>query len=114
MQRLRNIHLHLGCVFAPLLLFFGASGIWQTLGIPSIFLQRLSTIHPNATLKNGGELTSPALRAVTVVMAVCFLVTILLGVVMAFCFGRSRRAVLGCLATGALVPLGLILTKAKR
>lgn len=27
MQKLRNLHLYLGCVFAPLLLFFAASGL---------------------------------------------------------------------------------------
>jgi hypothetical protein len=45
MQKLRALHLYLGCLFAPMLLFFAASGIWQTLGIHPRLLQRLSTIH---------------------------------------------------------------------
>jgi hypothetical protein len=114
MQRLRNIHLYLGCVFAPLLLFFGNSGIWQSLGVPSRVLTRLSTIHTTATLKNGGDLSTPALRAVVVVMDVSFLLTTILGIVMAFRFGRSRRAVMGCLGMGVLVPLALIMAKTMR
>ena len=45
MQKLRSIHLYLGCIFAPLLVFFAISGIWQTLGFQSEFLRKLSSIH---------------------------------------------------------------------
>src|SRR5688572_28393334 len=33
MKKLRSLHLYLGCVFAPMLLFFAMSGIWQSLGL---------------------------------------------------------------------------------
>src|SRR4051794_22211702 len=98
MQRLRSIHLYLGCVFAPLLLFFSVSGIWQTFGIHSTVLSRLSTIHTSHQLKDGSALTSPLLRIFVLVMAVSFIITTLLGVVMAIKYGRSRRAAFWSLA----------------
>src|SRR6478672_8450976 len=45
MQKLRSLHLYLGCLFAPLLLFFALSGIWQTLGWNTPLLQKLSSLH---------------------------------------------------------------------
>ena len=30
MTRLRSLHLYLGCIFAPMLLLFAITGIWQT------------------------------------------------------------------------------------
>jgi hypothetical protein len=35
MKKLRLLHLYLGCIFAPMLLYFAVSGIWQTVGIHS-------------------------------------------------------------------------------
>ncbi len=112
MQKLRSIHSYLGCFFAPLLLFFAVSGIWQTFGWNSPLLHRLSTIHTSHHLKAGGALTSPLLLGFVVVMAASFIITTLLGVVMAVKFGRSRRAVYVCLALGVLIPLALILLRA--
>ena len=112
MKNLRSIHLYLGCVFAPLLLFFTLSGIWQTLGLRTPVLERLSTIHTTRPLKNGSELSGPVLRFFVIVMAVSFLVTTLLGVVMAVKYGRNRKAAYACLAFGVLFPLILILLRA--
>ena len=112
MQKLRSLHLYLGCVFAPLLLFFAVSGLWQTLGFSSPLLHRLSTIHTSHQLKAGGALTSPPLFFFVLLMAISFIITTLLGVVMAVKFGRSRRAVYVCLALGVLIPLALILLRA--
>lgn len=112
MQKLRSIHLYLGCIFAPLLLFFAVSGIWQTLGLNSHLLEQLSTIHTSHRLKAGGSLTSPFLLGFVLLMSVSFIVTTILGVVLAVKFGRSRRAAWGCLAFGVLFPLVLILLRA--
>ena len=114
MQKLRSIHLYLGCIFAPLLLFFAVSGIWQTLGLHSLFLRKLSTIHTAARWKNGSELSSLPLRLFVIVMAVSFIVTTLLGIVMAFRFGRSRKAVFYCLALGVFIPSVLVLLRTFR
>jgi len=112
MQKLRSVHLYLGCIFAPFLLFFALSGIWQTLGLHSELLSRLSTIHTSHQLKNGSGLTSSILVIFVVIMALSFIVTTLLGVVMAIKFGRSRRAAFYCLAFGVVFPLLLVLIRA--
>ena len=112
MQKLRSIHLYLGCIFAPLLLFFAISGIWQTLGLHSNLLDRLSTIHTSHQLKSGEGLTSFFLMLFALLMAVSFIVTTILGVLMAIQYGRSRRAAFYCLAFGVAFPLLLILVRA--
>jgi hypothetical protein len=112
MQKLRSIHLYLGCIFTPLLLFFAISGIWQTLGIRSPLLRLMATIHTSRELKSGGGLSSFSLKVFVLVMTVSFIVTTILGVVMAVKFGHSRRAVFYCLVTGVLFPLVLILVRA--
>lgn len=112
MKKLRSIHLYLGCIFAPLLLFFAISGIWQTLGIHSDFLTRLTTIHTSHLLKNGSGLTSGLLMIFVLIMAVSFIFTTILGVIMAIKHGGSRRVAYYCLAIGLVVPVVLILIRA--
>lgn len=118
MKILRQLHLYLGCVFAPLIVFFCVSGVWQTLNIrlpDGVFSQvthLLTTIHTGHSLKFGepSTLSSPVLEVVVVLMALCLIATIVLGVMMAFKFGRSRVAI-GCLAAGIVVPLILVLAR---
>lgn len=112
MKTLRTIHLYLGCVFAPVLVFFAVSGIWQTLGIRSGLLNRLSTIHTSHPLKDGGSLSGGVLVVFVLVMAFSFLATTLLGVVLAIRHGGNRHAAIGCLAFGVVFPLVLVLLKA--
>lgn len=115
MQRLRSIHLYLGCIFGPLLFYFAVSGIWQTLKLHlapdgSGKLAVLSTIHTSRALKTSGisTLSSPLLEAFVIAMAVGLMITAIIGVVMAFRFGRRRGVVIGSLAAGVLLPLLLI------
>jgi len=112
MQKLRSLHLYLGCVFAPLLLFFAISGIWQTLGIRSPLLRLMATIHTSHELKSGGGLSSVSLKVFVLTMTVSFIVMTVLGVVMAMKYGQSRRSVFYCLALGVILPLMLILIRA--
>ena len=111
MQKLRSLHLYLGCIFAPLLLFFAISGIWQTLGFQSTLLHKLSSIHTEARWKDGTELGSFPLRLFVVLMALSFILTTILGIIMAIKFGRNRRAAFYCLALGVVVPCALILLR---
>ncbi len=111
MQKLRSIHLYLGCIFAPLLLFFAVSGIWQTLGIRSPFLQWLSALHTSARFKNGHEPGSPAFKLLVIIMATSLVISIILGVIMAFKFTRSRKVVFYCLALGVILPAVLVLIR---
>ena len=112
MQKLRSIHLYLGCFFAPILMLFALSGIWQTFGIHSALLDRLSTIHTAHQLKNGTGLSGRFMVVFTALMALCFIATTILGVVMAMKHGRSRRLAALSLAAGIVVPLVLVLLKA--
>jgi hypothetical protein len=112
MKQLRSLHLYLGCIFAPLLLFFAVSGIWQTLGTHSPLLKRLSTIHTSHVLKVGGSLTNGVLIAFVIVMSVSFMLSTVLGVMLAIKYGRNRRAVWGCLAFGIGFPLAMVLISA--
>jgi hypothetical protein len=122
MNLLRRIHLYLGCFFAPMLLFFSISGIWQVYGLqwvngPNI-LTYLSTIHMGHNLffkdpAKAYSFTSPYLEFFVVLMAASLVISIILGVVMAFKFGRGTLA-LACLAAGALIPLILIIVFAHK
>jgi len=112
MQKARSLHLYLGCIFAPMLLFFAISGIWQTYGpayTRSATLTWLSTIHTMHPLKAGNGLTSPLLRYFVLGMAASFVLSIFLGIVMALRFGRNRTIAVSCLAFGLLFPLGVVL-----
>jgi hypothetical protein len=111
MQKLRTIHLYLGCIFAPMLLFFAISGIWQTLGIRSSVFGWLSALHTSARFKNGQEPSSPAFRLLVIIMALSFVISVILGVIMAFKFTKSRKAAFYCLALGVLIPGVLVLIR---
>ncbi len=118
MKTLRRLHLYLGCFFAPLIVFFAISGTWQVFaahfpdsrGETSPGLALLSTLHTGRDLKMGHPttLSSPAMRYVVAAMAVALVVTIALGVVMAFRFGHGWIT-LGCLFGGIAVPAALIM-----
>src|SRR5689334_15816347 len=112
MKKLRSLHLYLGCVFAPLLLFFAASGIWQTYdpnySYHSKILGELSTIHRGGGMKSGVSFTSPVLRGFILLMAVGFIITTILGVIMALRQGGNRRTAVYCLIFGVLFPFAVI------
>ena len=116
MNLIRRAHLYLGCFFAPMLVFFSISGIWQVYGIQwadqNKFLRLLSTIHMGHNLRSKDPhpftLTSPYLEFFVAVMAASLILNIVLGVVMAFRFGRGTLA-LASLGGGVIVPVLLIL-----
>jgi hypothetical protein len=94
-----------------MLLFFAVSGIWQTLLGKYQFskpLALLSSLHTGHGSKSGENLNSTAMIIFVLAMAVAFIVTTILGVVMAFKLGRSRRAAFYCLAAGVALPLVLV------
>jgi len=94
-----------------MLLFFAISGIWQTLGLhwKANSLTWLSTLHNARGLKDGSDLSSPVFRMVVIAMAVSFVISTLLGVMMALKHGRSRWTTYRCLAFGVLFPLAVII-----
>ena len=114
MKLLRYLHLYLGCLFAPMLLFMSISGIWQTFGLQMArpgqhngLLAYLSTIHTSWALKAGGSWTSPAMKWFVVITASSFVLTIILGILMAIRYGRGKIVFLA-LRSGVAVPVILV------
>lgn len=111
---LRRLHLYLGCLFAPALLFFAISGAWQlyrfhdskkdgSYNAPRA-VEALSAVHMNSHLpgKRASEYTP--LRTFSLLAAAGLVVTTALGVVMAFRFSRTVFAPLLCLLAGVIIP----------
>lgn len=115
MKLLRRLHLFLGCFFAPLLLFYVATGWYQTLtlrrnkglGEADDLPSRLRSIHVDQIYPaESANSYSPVLFKILVVaMSVALIVTLLLGVVLAFRSLRQRWMVWLSLALGFLVPM---------
>jgi hypothetical protein len=112
-KTLRRVHLYLGCVFAPMLVFFAVTGILQQLrlgwstGKPTALqstVSLLSTLHTGRALKSGATLSSTVMTAWAILMAGSLVVTIVLGVVLAFRFGHKKAATV-CLLVGFALPL---------
>ncbi|MEO6846324.1 MAG: hypothetical protein ABI443_03130 [Chthoniobacterales bacterium] len=117
MKTLRSIHLYLGCTFAPMVVFFAISGLWQTFHFQSskgdgiaAFLAKLSTIHTSKGVNHVGVATwsSLPMKYFVIAATLSLLFTIVLGVVLAFKYGRGRVAAL-CLTGGILIPAVLVL-----
>jgi hypothetical protein len=118
MKLLRSLHLYLGCIFAPILVFLTVSGIWQTFrlqdvpkGQPPSFLGMLSSIHTSSVSKLG-TLSSSWMKGFIVLASASFLLTLILGIVMAFRYGRGRIVLLALLS-GIALPLALVLLALK-
>ncbi|HXF11235.1 MAG TPA: hypothetical protein VN625_10660 [Desulfuromonadaceae bacterium] len=117
MKALRSIHLYVGCLFAPMLVFFAVSGLWQTMGWQwnnkggsTACLALLSTIHTGRGIKSTvvQNLSSTSMQWFVIAMALSLVLNIILGVAMAFKFGHKRPA-LYCLLAGFTAPVILVL-----
>ena len=115
-RSLRKVHLYLSCAVAPLLLFFIVSGSWQTFMLhrgtkdgtyrPPAIVAQLSAVHTRQSLPRAGR-ASPEktpFRIIVVLMSVGLVLTISIGVIMAFRVSQRKRPVWLTLAAGAAVP----------
>ncbi len=119
MRRLRLIHLYLGCLFAPALIFFAVSGSWQIYRLQDSAkdgsytapkpLHVLSAIHTKQHLPDGKASYRTPLHAFALLSAVGLVVTTLLGVIMAFRFSAGVVAPLSCVLGGIALPALLLL-----
>lgn len=114
MKSLRRLHLYLGCFFAPLLLFYVGTGWYQTLhvnrnkavGEKGDWLSNLRSVHvdqiyPTETANS----YSPVLfRGLVVVMSISLIVTVGLGIFLAFRSSRKLWPVWLSLGLGILLP----------
>ncbi len=118
MKKLRQIHLYLGCIFAPMLICLALTGAWQLFSLhrglkdnsyqPPRIVAALSNIHIHQSLPGSHSERPTPMRYFLLGAAVGLIVTMVLGIVMAFRFASTRQVVL-CLIAGIVVPLGLLL-----
>ena len=116
MRIVRKLHLYLSVFFAPLLIFFVATGWYQTvstqrnkiLGEQDTWVSKMTSVHVDQIypVEAGEEEYRPALfKGLVIGMSVALLATILLGMVLAFKSTRRAWLVAVCLLAGALVPV---------
>lgn len=119
MKKLREIHLYLGCLFAPVLIFFAVTGAWQLFGldrgrkdhsyIPPKVVAMLSDVHQFQHIPPTSTEAATPLRYFILAAAIGLVASSVLGIVMAFRFGRSRASVVSCLVAGVVVPVVILL-----
>src|SRR5947208_14902352 len=126
MKFIRRLHTYLGVFFAPLLLFYVATGWYQTVtiqrnkssGQPGDWVSNLSQVHVDQiypTERGAQHGYSPALfRALVVTMSISLILTIGLGIFLAFRSNRRSWPVWSSLAFGVLLPLLLLWLGQKR
>ncbi len=119
MKLIRKLHLYLGCLFAPLIIFFAITGAWQTFSwhessedktyTPPAWIGKLSEVHKNQRTEHApGARPSVPLRWFIVLMSVGLVVTTLLGIYMAFKMTRNMVLVVILFAAGLVVPIVLL------
>jgi hypothetical protein len=115
MKNVRRWHLFLSCFFAPMLLFYVATGWYQSLN-PGRFKNpaeaqslkgKLRSVHVDQIYPSEkAESFSPTLfRILIVIMSISLIVTIALGIYLAFTVGRPKWAVWVSLVLGVLLPV---------
>lgn len=120
MKRLRQIHLYLGVFFTPMLLFFIATGWFQTVdhdrlkspGEAETLVQKLRVVHTDQIYPETGVIRQKAspkvFQGLVVAMSVALILTTLLGLVLAFRFSRSALMVAAALLLGVAVPVAIL------
>jgi ABC-type nitrate/sulfonate/bicarbonate transport system permease component len=116
---LRTLHLYLGCLFAPILIFFAITGSWQIFDwhrsdkAPGGYrapqtLAVLSAIHKDAHMPETKRSSPAPLRYFMFAAAVGLVLTTLLGVIMAYRFSGKPLVASICLLFGLLFPAVLV------
>jgi len=120
MKLLRKLHLFLGVFFTPLLVFFVATGWYQTLeperlktpGDAETLLQKLRVVHTDMIYPGDREFSRPSspklFQGIVGAMSAAVLVTTALGVYLAFRTVRGTSWVVVCLVAGLVVPVVLL------
>ena len=118
MKLLRRLHTYLGVFFAPLLLFYVATGWYQSvteqrnkgLGAPGDWISNLTTVHVDQIYPTAlAERYSPRMfRILIVAMSISLIVTIALGIFLAFRTHRRQWPIWLSLGLGIVVPVLLL------
>ena len=117
MQRIRQLHLWLGVLFSPLILFFAFSGMLQTFNwhesqkngsySAPAWMVKIASIHKNQQFARGGPSPMP-LKILVAIMSVGLIITTALGIYMAFKYERRHWLVWGMIVAGIVLPLALL------
>ena len=118
MQLWREIHLYLGCLFAPILIFFAVTGAWQLYrwndntkngytAPPA--LKMMSAIHKDQNLGGKKHSVYTPLRSFMFLSAAGLVLTTALGIFMAFRCARNVFAPILCLGAGIIIPVAILL-----
>src|SRR5947199_8078361 len=118
MKSLRSLHLYLGCLFAPMLIFFAVTGSWQlfnwheskkdkTYTAPPS-LAALSFIHKDAHIPGTPGRQPTPLRYFMLATAIGLVTTTIIGIIMAYRFSNRPLVATICLLAGIALP-GLLL-----
>ena len=118
LKLLRRLHLYLGVFFAPLLIFYVATGWYQTvnvdrrkgLGEAEGLVDKLVSVHVDQVYPTDQALAwePGAFRVLVVVMSLALLATVLLGMVLAIRSTARRWPVWLSLGLGIVLPLFLL------
>jgi len=118
MKTLRRVHLYLGCFFAPLLLFYVATGWYQTVnpdrrkgvGDSTDLISRLSRVHVEQyyPTESATGYSTFFFRLLIVLMAIALITTVSLGIVLAFRTSRNKWPVWFSLGLGIALPVILL------
>lgn len=118
MRFLRRLHLYLGCLFAPALIFFAVTGTWQLYRLHDTTkdgsyvaprpLQMMSAVHMNAHLPGKRIAEYTPLRVFWVLVAAGLVVTTILGIVMAFRSAVRPLTPILFLLGGIAIPLVIL------
>ncbi len=124
MKNLRQLHLYLGCIFAPMIIYFSLSGAWQVFRFnnvpkdeaPSLlnsFFHELSKPHTNSTMPGANPKAdrSAAFNWISFLMAFGLVLTTVLGLMIAFQYSKSRKRILFCIGMGIILPIILLLVR---
>ena len=118
MLLLRRLHLWLGCLFAPTLIFFATTGTWQlyrahdskkdgSYTAPAL-VRTLSAVHMNSHLPGKRVTAYTPMRTFSTLAAAGLVFTTMLGIVMAYRMSRTVLAPTLCLMAGILIPVVII------
>ncbi|MCE0483917.1 MAG: hypothetical protein LV479_06735 [Methylacidiphilales bacterium] len=114
---MRRTHLYLSVFFAPLLLFFILTGWWQTVssddekeregGFFHELVKKFSTVHTDGYFPKAGVHHQSVWMMHFLIVAMCLalILSILLGLVMAWQTLRAKWLVVAAFALGILIPV---------
>ena len=116
MKAIRKIHLYLSVFFAPLLIFFIGTGWYQTLntqrnkllGEQDTLVAKLTSVHVDQIYPSQsgvGEYSTYLFKTLVVLMSIALLVTIALGLILAFKTTRRSWIVCVCFVLGIGLPV---------